>query len=64
MPLSAGERLGSYEISSPLGAGGMGEDYRARDTRLTREVAPADPAGVIHVNSTPIAISSDGKSYA
>jgi Tol biopolymer transport system component len=39
MPLSAGERLGSYEISGPLGAGGMGEMYRARDTRLSREVA-------------------------
>ena len=39
MPLSAGERLGSYEIISPLGAGGMGEVYRARDTKLGRSVA-------------------------
>jgi Tol biopolymer transport system component len=39
MPLSAGDRLGPYEIVAPLGAGGMGEVYRARDTRLGREVA-------------------------
>ncbi len=39
MTLSAGTRLGPYEMLSPLGAGGMGEVYRARDTRLQREVA-------------------------
>jgi eukaryotic-like serine/threonine-protein kinase len=39
MPLSAGTRLGPYEILSPIGAGGMGEVYRARDTRLDRTVA-------------------------
>ncbi|MBK5296786.1 MAG: serine/threonine-protein kinase [Vicinamibacteria bacterium] len=39
MTLSAGQRLGVYEIVAPLGAGGMGEVFRARDTRLGREVA-------------------------
>src|ERR1700746_253502 len=39
MPLSPGNKLGPYEIQSPLGAGGMGEVYRARDTRLGRTVA-------------------------
>jgi serine/threonine protein kinase len=39
MTLAAGSRLGPYEIVSPLGAGGMGEVYRARDTRLERTVA-------------------------
>ena len=39
MPLSSGERLGPYEILSPIGAGGMGEVYRAHDSRLGRDVA-------------------------
>ena len=52
MGLAAGTRLGPYEIQSALGAGGMGEVYRGRDTRLNRTVAikvlpehiAADPA--------------------
>ena len=39
MPLSVGNKLGPYEILAPIGAGGMGEVYRACDTRLGRDVA-------------------------
>jgi eukaryotic-like serine/threonine-protein kinase len=49
--LSAGTKLGPYEILSPLGAGGMGEVYRARDPRLTRDVA---------IKVLPTSFSQDG----
>src|ERR1044071_3383280 len=39
MPLAAGSRLGVYEVVGPIGAGGMGEVFRARDTKLGRDVA-------------------------
>ena len=39
MPLTSGQRLGPYEILSPIGSGGMGEVYKAKDTRLDRTVA-------------------------
>ena len=39
MPLESGTRLGSYEVTAPIGAGGMGEVYKATDTRLDRTVA-------------------------
>src|ERR1051326_1629810 len=50
MALISGTKLGPYEIQSPLGAGGMGEVYRARDTRLDREVA---------IKVLPACVSSD-----
>jgi serine/threonine-protein kinase len=50
--LSAGNRLGPYEILAPLGAGGMGEVYRARDTRLDRDVA---------IKVLPERLASDGR---
>jgi hypothetical protein len=55
MTLTAGTRLGPYEILAPLGAGGMGEVYRARDTRLKRDVA---------IKVLPEALSSDSDRLA
>jgi hypothetical protein len=66
MTLSPGARLGPYEIVAPLGAGGMGEVYRARDTRLDREVAvkvlhthlARDPEGQVRFEREARAVAS------
>ena len=57
MPLAPGTSLGGYEILSLLGVGGMGEVYRARDSRIGREVAEgvsaAHESGLIHRDDKP-----------
>src|SRR5206468_11225421 len=55
MPSHNGSRIGPYEIESALGAGGMGEVYRARDTRLGRTVA---------IKSLPVAFAQDPERVA
>jgi hypothetical protein len=57
--LGAGTRLGTYEVMGPLGSGGMGEVYRARDTKLNREVAiKVLPA---HLSHDPVALARFGR---
>ncbi len=55
MPLSASDRLGPYEILAPIGAGGMGEVYRARDRKLNRDVA---------IKVLPVALANDAQYMA
>ncbi len=67
MPLEVGSRLGPYEITGPLGAGGMGEVYRAKDTRLDRSVAikilPPHLSGDLG-GCYPYDLAPDGKRFA
>jgi serine/threonine protein kinase len=51
MPLTPGAKLGPYEVISPIGAGGMGEVYKAKDTRLDRLVAIKIVSGDVTKNS-------------
>ena len=55
MPLTAGTRLGPYEITAQIGVGGMGELYRARDTNLKRQVA---------IKVLPEAVAADAEGLA
>ena len=55
MPLPAGARFGSYEILSFIGAGGMGEVYRARDLRLKRDVAIKVPPDTVATDAERLA---------
>ena len=73
MPLSAGDKLGPYEIVTSTGAGGMGEVYRARDPRMGREVAIKlsgerfsdrfSREYIAHISDTKAVCSLKGKGY-
>ena len=54
MTITPGSRIGSYEISAPLGEGGMGDVYRATDSKLKREVA---------IKVLPEAVAADGDRF-
>jgi serine/threonine protein kinase len=63
MALASGTKLGAYEIQSPLGAGGMGEVYRARDTRLDRIIAIKSPSCLILGRPRPAAPLRAGSTF-
>jgi serine/threonine protein kinase len=62
MTLAAGQRLGSYEIVGLIGAGGMGEVYRARDTKLKRDVSSGLVSAPVHLLSWTLLWSPESKS--
>src|SRR5438128_6063518 len=65
MALTSGTKLGPYEIQSPLGSGGMGEVYRARDTRLERIVAvKVLPASLSAEPSSRLRLEREAKSIS
>ena len=62
MSLAAGTGLGPYEIESPIGAGGMGEVYKARDTRLERPLAIKVFSGLMSRWTMPLACADSSAS--
>ena len=65
MPLVPGTRLGPYEIRAPIGVGGMGEVYKARDTRLDRIIAlQSQTSGLLNAQSTSLSLLLQESSLA
>ena len=64
MALAIGSRVGSYEVLAPIGAGGMGEVYRLRDTRLNRDVALKVLPDAVSGDATAAPASSARRSFS